>query len=1027
MSKWFRSFMTSVSLLLAFMLMMSSFVISPIYAAGADVKAYSNIPSYSLSSDITMTVDGINIPVQDNVDGVPFARFEMSGSVDVIITVNSGLTSAVIRPRALNLPYHISDNQLTFTLDKPLKFKIDMNGNKDFFIFADPPETDTPKLTDANVKNILDFSGVSNEGTLCTAGIQSAIDWIPANPDTKDTLYFPDGIYNTGSLYIKSNIKIYLSSGAMIKASSDIADYAEVYDFPPDQPHEKAFIIMNGIDNVKIFGRGVIDSNGRNFGNGGGAYGGSKVITLYSGVDSNRKGSSNLTIDDIMLTNGWFYQYFLCGATNANLTNIKAFNTCSNGNQVLNVDAFKIMCGSNISLKDAFLMGNDDVITTGADGPQADGDLHDCTIDHVTLYQTSVASLIRIAFTNRFAVHDITIKNVLSIDNWAGTVIKAENFPGYNYSHPIYNMTFENFMVEGAHHLLSWGIDNNDSTFSSFDNWLFKDISIMGASLPTTLKGTSANKKVTNFTFDNIKINGRYCRSAADANIIIDPVSTSNIVFKAADDKPFRPVSEGLIAYLNFDGNAKDTSTIINPGRSYEYDGRLSGTAASTTGSAGKFGEAFQFDGGRDNYVELDKAAVIRSNTFTNSFWIKTSDDSEGTGPNLWEKPAISGLSTWGAASNDFTMNLDRGKLAYCSGLRNSDDWQFRSDKLIADNAWHFVVAVCDGTKTQIYVDGELLSGSINDSGNYDLIPTDGKGLSGDVCWQIGNAQGLGFTGSVDDFAFWGRALTTEEIAILYNDGAGRTVLDAAKLFIEKADQTGFAFEEGDSVKPYSPAFRYTNTAGGGESGGGVTYAITGGTGAACIDASDGEITKVTKSGTLIVTATKAGDDAYNPATAVYMLTIEKATPDIITPPAASNLSVGGTLSDAALTGGAASISGRFAWTNPEQTAARSGSFDVTFMPDDPYNYNAVMGIEVSVTVIDSGVPDDNPSDPSGNSSADSSGDPPDNSSGKYAGDTDESAVPGTGDTGNLLPVVTAMAVFLGGAMLLTQKRHHTM
>lgn len=798
MSNYFRRCKVIAGILLTIALMMSSFAILPVSAAGAGIKTYSNIPSYETNEKMIVQVNGMRIPVQNNADGIPFVRFEMSDSAEVKVRLEGGITSAVIRPIALGIPYQIEGDSLTFTLAEPLKFKIDLNGSDSLYIFADPPETDAPALSDANVKNVLDFAGVSNDGTKCTEALQAAIDWISENSETANVLYFPDGIYYTGSLYIKSNVQVYLSIGALIKASDNIADYIEVYDFPPDQPHEKAFLILEGAQNTKIFGRGTVDSNGRQFGAGGGAYGGSKVITLYSGVDADRKGSSNLVINDIMLTNGWFYQYFLCGATDTSLTNIKAFNTCANGSSVLNVDAFKIMCGSNITLKDAFLMGNDDVLTTGADGPQADGELYDCTIDNVVLYQTSVASLVRIAFTNRFAVHDITIKNVLSIDNWAGTVIKAENFPGYNYCNPIYNMTFENFIVEGAHNLLSWGIDNNDDTFSSFHDWTFRNISIMGGSLPTTLKGTSANKKVRNFTFENIQINGAYCRSAADANITVLPESTENIVFTS--DKVFQPVAEGLIVYLDFDEDAKDTSLQTNPAGNYDYTGQISGTPAATTGSSGKFGEAFQFDGGGGNYVELNKTAVVRSSVFTTAFWVKTTDNSSGNGSNLWEKPVIAGVSTWGASSNDFTIGLDNGKLSYCSGLNTGDDLQFRSDRFVADNTWHFVAATCDGQSTRIYLDGELLTGTLNGEGSYDAVPTAGKGLTGDVGWQIGNAQALGFTGLVDDFAFWGRVLSEDEMQSLYYDGAGRTVPDAARAFEEPPEDRTTGDINGDGI-----------------------------------------------------------------------------------------------------------------------------------------------------------------------------------------------------------------------------------
>ena len=876
MYKLFRKILSAISLCLACCLSMSAFAAVPTADEDGNVQAYTNIPTYSVNEDITLRVGGVDIPVQNNADGIPFARFAMSGQADVEVTLKNGITSVRIRPIALDIPYEVSGGTLRFTLDKPLKFKIDFNtyddnGSNDayLFLFADPPETDAPDLRDDTVKNILDFDGVSNQGRLCTEAIQEAIDWVSENADKTNILYFPKGVYYTGSLVIKDNVQLYLSSGALILGSDNYDDYKEVYDFPPDQPHERAFLIMQGAKNVKIFGRGTVDSNGRQFGAGGGAYGGSKVITLYSGVDENREGSSNLVINDIMLTNGWFYQYFLCGATDTSLTNIKAFNTCANGNETLNVDAFKIMCGHNITLKDAFLMGNDDVITTGADGPQADGELYDCTIEDVILYQTSVASLVRIAFTNRFAVHDIVIRNVLSIDNWAGTVIKAENFPGYNYCNPIYNMTFENFIVEGAHNLLSWGIDNNDDTFSYFDNWKFKNISIWGGSLPTTLKGTSNNKKVTNFSFEDVMINGGYCRSAADANLTVDPASTENITFTVTH--PLLPVSEGLIAYLNLDGNVADTSNLINPDGNYAYYNAAYGQAAP---SDGKFGQAYSFQG--NDYISLDKAAVVRSSVFSTAFWIKTTDVSTGTGDNLWEKPQITGVSTPGASSSDFNINLDGGYLTYCSGLDTSGDLQFRTDRFVADDNWHLVAATCDGTASRIYLDGELLSGTINGEGNYDAVPASGLGLTGDVSWQIGNAQGIGYTGLVDDFAFWGRVLTEEEIEIIYNGGEGRTVEDAAKLLNVKEEQTGFAFAGGDATLPYSPGFSFVNTAAGGQSSGEISYAITSGTGVASIDPITGEITGVTKPGILVVTATKAGDENYYAAKASYTLTVTK-------------------------------------------------------------------------------------------------------------------------------------------------------
>ena len=83
-------------------------------------------------------------------------------------------------------------------------------------------------------------------------------------------------------------------------------------------------------------------------------------------------------------------------------------------------------------------------------------------------------------------------------------------------------------------------------------------------------------------------------------------------------------------------------------------------------------------------------------------------------------------------------------------------------------------------------------------------------------------------------------------------------------------------------------------------------------------------------------------------------LTVNKAIPAIITPPVASNIYAGQSLSASALTGGAASVPGAFAWTDGTQIVTVSGSYSVTFTPADTVNYAAVT-LQVTVTVTSGG------------------------------------------------------------------------
>ena len=137
----------------------------------------------------------------------------------------------------------------------------------------------------------------------------------------------------------------------------------------------------------------------------------------------------------------------------------------------------------------------------------------------------------------------------------------------------------------------------------------------------------------------------------------------------------------------------------------------------------------------------------------------------------------------------------------------------------------------------------------------------------------------------------------------------------------------------------------------GGSGAGAVTYAVTDGTGKATIDA-NGVLTPV-QVGAVTVTATKAGDDAYNDVTsAAVTVTVTKATPTGV-PGYTPVTGRGKTLRDAALTieGGSLSLKdGTLEWVDkdgnvlPDDTVIEAGkSYKWRFTPADG-NYTAIDG-----------------------------------------------------------------------------------
>jgi hypothetical protein len=102
------------------------------------------------------------------------------------------------------------------------------------------------------------FGIESNGTTMNTRSIQKAIDFIHENGGGR--LVFKVGRYVTGTLYLKSNVTIELSEGAILVGSTNPYDYDLNSGW-------LALIFALGQENIGIEGKGVIDGRGRQLAN----------------------------------------------------------------------------------------------------------------------------------------------------------------------------------------------------------------------------------------------------------------------------------------------------------------------------------------------------------------------------------------------------------------------------------------------------------------------------------------------------------------------------------------------------------------------------------------------------------------------------------------------------------------------------------------------------------------------------------------------------------------------------------------
>ena len=196
------------------------------------------------------------------------------------------------------------------------------------------------------------------------AAIQQAVDTVFAAGGGKVTL--ENGVYPSGTLYLKSNVELHVPAGSVIQGYADHEKYDDFYH--PDYPtapenSRKALIIACEAENIALTGNGEINGQGplfydRNVPEGHfynrPATPRPRLISFF--------GCKNVTVNGINLIDSPGWTMWMVNCKNVYVSKIRI----EGDQRMMNNDGFDMDCCSNVTVSDSFFKTGDDCLVLRA-------------------------------------------------------------------------------------------------------------------------------------------------------------------------------------------------------------------------------------------------------------------------------------------------------------------------------------------------------------------------------------------------------------------------------------------------------------------------------------------------------------------------------------------------------------------------------------------------------------------------------------------------------------------------------------
>ena len=370
-------------------------------------------------------------------DWADFAPFSFSGSVAVEVLAKEPVESVVIRPKSRGVSGRVEDGRISFSLDAPDNFWIDIPGKKTLFLYANPLETAAPSPGDPNVR------------------------------------YFSSGqIHETGVLEVSSGQTVYLEDGAVLKGCIHVKEAHDVaiagYGvidggfFSKGAPGRKRTVLFDQCRNVSVRDICVINpsswtvqltgchdsrvSNIKEIGDGGGSDG----IDICACRDITVEGCMLRNGDDALVVKSFGGDVENIGFTRCSIVNVGGGSAMEIGHE-LRADHVR-----NIAFRDCDVLCKHGygAIFSINDSDRASIEnirYEDIRVEHY--YNCLISLRIRESMWCRDAqrghVRNIHFKNISIINTQFNAGYSKSLIGGRDREHKIENVTIENLTIDG--------------------------------------------------------------------------------------------------------------------------------------------------------------------------------------------------------------------------------------------------------------------------------------------------------------------------------------------------------------------------------------------------------------------------------------------------------------------------------------------------------------------------------------------------------------------------------------------------